>query len=197
MFNLDAHKKHFERHIATFKNYGNIKVLDYKEPGHIDYHIRFTFLEDMHTLHISGDLGYLTAVNECNMTFKGFGDYFVNNPGYFEEKVKSHSRPFYTYDVVKAKDDLKDQLAEWVPETTFDIEDPEELKEETIDEILEDYSDDYGLGSVGYNKLCEIDRDCFEWAGDLGKQLTLVIELYCMAFRLAVKDLERQGIYEV
>jgi hypothetical protein len=197
MFNLDAHKKHFERHIATLKKYGSIKVLDFVEPGSIHYHIRFTFLEDMHTLHISGDLGYLTAVNECNMTFKGFGDYFANNPGYFEEKVKSHSRPLYTYDVVKAKDDLKDQLAEWVPETTFDFEDPEELKEETIDEILEDYSDDYGLGSVGYNKLCEIDRDCFEWAGDLGKQSTLFIELYCMAFRLAVKDLERQGIYEV
>jgi hypothetical protein len=197
MFNLDAHKKHFERHIATLKKYGSIKVLDFGEPGRIHYHIRFTFLEDMHTLHISGDLGYLTAVNACNMTFKGFGDYFANNPEYFEEKVKSHSRPLYTYDVVKAKDDLKDQLAEWVPETTFDFEDPEELKEETIDEILEDYSDDYGLGNVGYNKLCEIDRDCFEWAGDLGKQRTLFIELYCMAFRLAVKDLERQGIYEV
>jgi len=197
MFNLDAHKKHFERHIATFKKYGDIKVLDYKEPEREHYHIRFTFLEDMYTLHISGDLGYLTAVNVCNMTYAGFREDFMNNPGYFEQKVMSHSRPLYTYDVVKAKDDLKDQLAEWVPETTFDFEDPEELKEETIDEILEDYSDYYGLGNVGYNKLCEIDRDCFEWAGDLGKQHTIFIELYCMAFRLAVKDLERQGIYEV
>ena len=197
MFNLDAHKKHFERHIATLKNYGSIKVLDFKEPERMHYHIRFTFLEDMYTLHISGDLGDLTAVNEWNMTYAGFLKDFMNNPGYFAQKVKSHSRPLYTYDVVKAKDDLKDQLAEWVPETTFDFEDPEELKEETIDEILEDYSDDYGLGIVGYNKLCEIDRDCFEWAVNLGKQRTLFIELYCMAFRLAVKDLERQGIYEV
>ena len=36
----------FKNHKATFTDYGNIKILDFKKPGSIEYRIRFLFEED-------------------------------------------------------------------------------------------------------------------------------------------------------
>lgn len=59
----------FKNHKATFTDYGNIKILDFKNPGSIEYRIRFLFEEDYFRLHISGDLGELIASNYNNMIF--------------------------------------------------------------------------------------------------------------------------------
>ena len=84
--NIELEKENFKNHIATFTDYGNIKILDFKNPKSYDYRIRFLFEEDYCRLHISGDLGELIASNYNNMTFEKFSD-FVNNVGYFEQKV--------------------------------------------------------------------------------------------------------------
>ena len=66
---LKKQKEHFKNHVATFTDYGNIKILDFKAPGRSDYRIRFLFEEDFYRLHISGDLGEMTASNYNNMTY--------------------------------------------------------------------------------------------------------------------------------
>ena len=76
--NLERQKDNFKNHIATFTDYGNIKILDFKNPDSSHYRIRFLFEEDYCRLHISGDLGELIATNYYNMTFDKFTD-FVNN----------------------------------------------------------------------------------------------------------------------
>ena len=84
---LERQKEQFKNHVATFTDYGNIKILDFKNPRDSHYRIRFLFEEDYCRLHISGDLGELIASNYCNMTFNHFTD-FVNNIGYFVEKIE-------------------------------------------------------------------------------------------------------------
>lgn len=102
MIDLEREKENFKNHKAIFTDYGNIKILDFKNPNSNEYRIRFLFEQDYCRLHISGDLGELVAVNYNNMTFEGFKD-FVNNIGYFNEKISCHDRRIYTYDEAEAK----------------------------------------------------------------------------------------------
>jgi len=189
---LEVQKKRFEHHIAKFTDYGNIKILDFQKPDSSVYRIRFLFEEDYYRLHISGDLGELIASNYHNMCWDEFDD-FVHNPGYFEEKIDTHSRPIYVYDEEKARKDLIERLKEVSFIPTFDFETEEELRDETIDDILSDFDDRRGIGSKGYDALSEYDSDCWEYISEIGKKETGIIELYLLAFDLAKKKLEEDG----
>jgi hypothetical protein len=144
-------------------------------------------------LHISGDLGELIATNYNNMTFEGFSD-FVHNTGYFEEKIDCHSRSIYFYD----EDFAKEQLAERIKEdelldytSKYDWEDDEEERiEYIIDDILTDFSDRTGIGSKGYDELSDLDCDAFEWVSYIGRKETGILELYMLAFELAMEQLK-------
>ena len=184
-------EERFKNHIATFTDYGNIKILDFAEPGTSNWQIRFLFEEDHYRLHISGDLGELTAFNYNNMTYEDFGD-FVHNPGYFESKIKCHSRQLYEYDEDKAKRDLLEYLAEyeWEKELKYTNDTLEEVRDYEIDCILEDLNPYTGLGSKAYDRLSEIDGDCFEWISEIGKEDSGVLDIYLTAFELAQKQLE-------
>ena len=184
-------EERFKNHIATFTDYGNIKILDFAEPGTSNWQIRFLFEEDYYRLHISGDLGELTAYNYNNMTYEDFGD-FVHNPGYFESKIECHSRQLYEYDEDKAKRDLLEYLAEyeWEKELKYTNDTLEEVRDYEIDCILEDLNPYTGLGSKAYDRLSEIDGDCFEWISEIGKEDSGVLDIYLTAFELAQKQLE-------
>lgn len=52
--NLEKQKENFKNHRATFKDLGNIKILDFKKPNSTEYRIRFLFEEDYCRLHIFG-----------------------------------------------------------------------------------------------------------------------------------------------
>lgn len=191
MINLETAAEHFKDHVATLKDYGDIKILDFKRPGSQCYHIRFTFDESCGYVNISGDLGFLTAVKRCGITYEKFTD-FANDPSYFEEKVVCHDRPFYEYDFDDARKEIKEYLKEhgYDPETTFDFEDKEDLLDEKIDIIMTDFDDERGLSPEGWNELCEIVSDAWEVAGDFGKKRTGIVELYLLAFSLAKKQIE-------
>lgn len=196
MFDLEKQKEHFKNHIASFKDYGDIKILDFKNPESVNYRIRFLFEEDYCRLHISGDLGELTACNFNNMTYEGFVD-FVNNTGYFEEKICCHNRAIYYYDYDKAKDDLEERLDIDLFENHIDVQigisTPEECKEEFIEDVLNYLNDDTGIDARGYDKICELDPDCFEWIECIGREESGILELYMLAFKLAQEQLEGKG----
>lgn len=181
LLDMEKQKKHFENHEATFQDLGNIKILDFKEPGSNHYRIRFLFEEDYYRLHISGDLGHLIATNYKNMTYEGFSD-FVHNPGYFSGKIDCMDRDRYSYDLDLAAKEIKERFVDYGCE--YDYED-------NIDLILEDYSDRDGIGPEGFRVLQEIDCDCFEYAGRIGREETGIIELYLLAFELAQKKLNQ------
>lgn len=188
MINLEMQKKNFEKHVAKFTDLGNIKILDFAEPNNCCCRIRFLFDEDSYYLHITGDLGELTATNYKNMTYECFGD-FVHNPSYFLSKVNCCSRQVWEYNDRKAYNELKEHFQE------YKIECPEEYDsiEECIHDILEYFTYEEGISQHGYHILSDIDPDCWEWCGDLGKESTGIIETYLLAFELATEQLKNKG----
>ena len=190
---IEKQKEHFKNHIATFSDYGNIKIIDFANPESCHYRIRFIFEEDFYRLHISGDLGELIATNYRNMCYKDFADNFMHNTEYFMAKVNCHNRPFYEYDYEKAKEDLNKRFEDYDFILKFDFETEEELKEEKIDEILKDFDWRTGLGSKAYDILSEIDEDCFEWIDLIGREETDILEIYMLAFELAQEQLKKQS----
>lgn len=201
MIDLDVQRKYFKNHIATFTDYGNIKIVDFKRPDSSEYRIRFLFEEDYCRLHISGDLGELTASNYHNMTFEGFSD-FVNNVGYFKEKIDCHNRRIYTYDSDDAKEDLKELLEEWdmmeeiLQHDRFDFETDEDKLEEFYECALEDFSEDTGIGSKGYDALEKYFSDAWEFVSDIGKRPTGILDVCMLAFKLATEQLKEKGVIQ-
>lgn len=198
---LEKQKENFKNHVAKLTDYGNIKILDFKDPNSSHYRIRFLFEEDYCRLHISGDLGELIATNYNNMTYEKFSD-FVNDIGYFGGKIDCNSRNIYVFDEVKARKDIKKILEEYdllddvLQHDRYDWETDDEKLEEFFESALEDFCEDKGIGSKGYDALSEYFDDVWEIVGDIGKENTGILDLYMMAFKLAQEQLE-EGKQEV
>lgn len=191
MTNLEKQKEKFKNHMAKFTDYGNIKILDYKNPKSCEYRIRFLFEEDYYRLHISGDLGELTATDYNNMYFEKFTD-FLGDPDYFAEKIDCMERSRYVYDEEQARQDLaeriiEEDLEEQILRSWYDVND-------YIDAALWDFDDRSGIGNKGKDEIDDIFQDSFEWIGEIGKEKTGIIELYLLAFELAMKDLKSRGM---
>lgn len=189
---LKKQKEHFKNHIAKFTDYGNIKILDFKNPNSSDYRIRFLFEEDYCRLHISGDLGELIATNYSNMTYEKFSN-FVNDVDYFKEKIDCNNRKLYVYDEDQAREELLEMAEkhDWLlfsDKYSYEDDDKERLSN-IIDDILYDFDPDRGIGSKGYEELDDLECDAFEFAGDIGKQETGILDLYMLAFKLAKNSL--------
>ena len=150
--NLEKQRENFKNHIAKFTDYGNIKILDFKEPESSHYRIRFLFEEDYCRLHISGDLGELVATNYSNMTYEKFSD-FVNDIGYFEGKIDCMNRKIYVYDEGQAREDILNLMDEYDVKDEFmnDRFDFETI-DDVVNDILEDFDKDRGI-AVSYTHL--------------------------------------------
>ena len=188
MFDLESQKERFKDHIATFTDYGNIKILDFKKPDSGEYRIRFMFEEDYCRLHITGDLGDLIASNYNNMTYDKFSD-FVNNAGYFEEKIDCMSRSAYFYDRDKAVADLKKLIEEHlIADELMEITYNSDI-EYAIDDVLENFDENRGISEKGYEIMDKCICDFWEEARYIGRDRTGIIEVYLLAFKLATKQL--------
>ena len=192
--NLERQMENFKNHIATFTDYGNIKILDFKNPDSSHYRIRFLFEEDYCRLHISGDLGELIATNYYNMRCDKFSD-FVNDVGYFKEKIDCCSRAIYYYDEDVAREQLKEHIETYRLldyYNTYSLMTDEEKLEDVLYDILYNFSDTRGISDRGFEKLSELDGDAWEWAYDLGRKETGVLDLYMLAFKLAMEQIKER-----
>lgn len=192
---LEEQKSNFKNHVATFTDLGNIKILDFKAPGTNHYRIRFLFEEDYYRLHISGDLGELIATNYHNMCWKDFLEDYTNDIGYFEGKISCHNRSIYAYDEDVAKEDLKERISDYGLEDAIQrmyylADSYEDALENFFDDVFIDFSDESGVSQYGYDKLSELDCDAWEYAGNIGKRPTGILDLYMLAFKLAVENLK-------
>ena len=190
MLDLEQQEIRFKDHIATFTDYGNIKILDFKKPESTEYRIRFMFEEDYCRLHITGDLGDLIASNYNNMTYDKFSD-FVNNAGYFEEKIDCMSRKVYFYDRDKAVTDLKKLIEEYQIEDELIENTFNNSIEDAIDDVLENFDVDRGINEKGYEIMDKCICDFWEEARYIGRDRTGILELYLLAFKLATQQLQQ------
>ena len=192
---LERQKENFKKHKANLMDYGNIKVLDFKNPDSNEYRIRFLFEEDYCRLHITGDLGSLIACNFYNMTYEKFSG-FVNNTGYFEQKIDCLDRDIYYYDEEKSRKEIKEyinehHLGEYIIEYKgFDFQSDEENINDFINDVLEDFLNTNGIGPKGVDKLIDIDEYMYDEIDSFGKKKTGILELYMLAFKLAQEELK-------
>lgn len=184
---LEQEKKRFENHKATLTDYGDIKILDFKNPESSDYRIRFLFEEKYCRLHITGDLGDLIASNYNNMRYAKFDD-FVNDVGYFEGKIDCHSRPLYRFD----EDTARKQLIEFFDDNGIETED-KDRRELLVYELMECFDDGKGLSDKGISMLTDYicdDYEAYSFGSKLGLVSTGILDLYMLAFKLAKKQLD-------
>ena len=202
-FDESKYLDRFKNHVATLTDYNNIKILDFKKPDSNEYRIRFLFEEDYCRLHITGDIGDLIACNYNNMCFDKFGD-FVNNTGYFEEKVDCHSKPFHYYDEDLAREQVIKYIEEHISLYEFDSYDEfysdEENLENILNEIFENFTEENGIDSQGLDMVAKTNGldsyTVYEWLHDAGKKDTDILELYMLAFKLAMEQL-KEKTYEI
>ena len=202
---LELQKKMFADHVATLKDYGDIKILDFQKPGSNYYRIRFIFEEDHDRVHISGDLGELIAYSRAGMEFKHFIDYCYHNPILFKAKVQCSSRPVVTYDRELAEKQiiatinsarLHDKIIGyfWYLD---DESEPVEVEEALVGDALEDFSESGGIGVVGRAALMNIDSTAFWPIDEIGLEGSPgIVDLYLLAFKLAYKQLQEKGVVE-
>ena len=62
--------------------------------------------------------------------------------------------------------------------------------DDKADEILADFDEKNGISYEGHKILEEIDPDCWEYAYDLGREDTGILDLYMLAFKLAQEQLK-------
>lgn len=196
-FDESKYLNRFKNHVAMLRDYGNIIILDFKKPDSNEYRIRFLFEEDYCRLHITGDIGDLIACNYNNMCFDKFGD-FVNNTGYFEEKVLCHNRAFHDYDEDLAREQVVKYIEEYLNLSDFkdyyDWQSDEENMNDILDSIFNDFTVKNGIGAKGLDVLYEVSSDAVYELRDAGQRDTGMLELYMTAFKLAVKQLKEKGV---
>lgn len=131
-FDKSKYLDRFKNHVATFTDYNNIKILDFKNPNSNEYRIRFLFEEDYYRLHISGDLGELIARNHFNMCYEKFLKDFVGDERYFASKVECHNRALYCYNFDEAKKEVKEKIEEYSVLSEFNSYCARESEEENL-----------------------------------------------------------------
>ena len=197
--NLELQKEMFADHIATLRDYGDIKIVDFQKPESNYYRIRFIFEDDHDRVHISGDLGELIAYSYAGLNFRNFIDWCRRDSIFFKLKVKCSSHPLYTYDRELAEKQLlqmtKDNYTLNRIADYFDVCEPEEAVEPFIEKVLDGFSDTDGICEIGERMLLNIDYSAFDPIDEIGlEEGPDVFDVYLLAFKLAYRQLQEKGV---
>lgn len=173
----------FKNHVAEYQTHGDLKVLLWKEPGTILYHVRFVF--DGSRMHVTGDIGTASfwftekadVFNQCNY-----------NLGYFLEKLETCKGDRYNFSKKKALRTLR----EWLNKAK------EEAKEYDHDEMRDLFeacrgcsnsNEWYEIVNNHSHILSELDCDYWEWIYDIGNETPNRLRAYLVALKMAAKQL--------
>lgn len=196
---LELQKEMFADHVATLRDYGDIKIVDFQKPESNYYRIRFIFEDDHDRVHISGDLGELIAYSYAGLNFRNFIDWCRRDSIFFKLKVKCSSHPLYTYDrelaekqlLQKTKDNYTlDRIADY-----FDVCEPEDAVKPFIENVLDGFSNTEGICEIGERTLLNIDYSAFDPIDEIGlEEGPDVFDVYLLAFKLAFRQLQEKGV---
>lgn len=196
---LELQKEMFADHVATLRDYGDIKIVDFQKPESNYYRIRFIFEDDHDRVHISGDLGELIAYSYAGLNFRNFIDWCRRDSIFFKLKVKCSSHPLYTYDRELAEKQLlqmtKDNYTLNRIADYFDVCEPEDAVEPFMEKVLDGFSDTEGICEIGERMLLNIDYSAFDPIDEIGlEEGPDVFDVYLMAFKLAYRQLQEKGV---
>lgn len=119
----DEIKELFKDHMASFRDLGEVQILDWKKDNTRCYSIRYIF--DGNMLYISGDYGCAVYW----LTWKGTPQSFKDiDLGYFYEKNEAYEDEKYEFNKSKARKEIEEYLS-------FMFDDYKNFKEEKEAEI--------------------------------------------------------------
>lgn len=192
-YDVNYELEQLKDHVAKLMDYGNIKVLDFRNPESDEKYIRFLFEEDFYKVHISCYLGEISAI--CYpMTFETFSDY-SNDVEKFEKYIVSSSCNAFYYDELKAREDLKNIFKENLDAATKLVcEGSYESLDDAIEDILLDFSSQRGLGDNGVGIIARYMHSIWEKFEEIGVKTTNIAEILLTAFNLATEQLKREGV---
>ena len=169
---LELQKEMFADHVATLRDYGDIKIVDFQKPESNYYRIRFIFEDDHDRVHISGDLGEMIAYSYAGLNFRNFIDWCRRDSIFFKLKVKCSSHSLYIYDRELAEKHLlqilKDKYVLDRVADYYDICEPEDAVEPFIEDVLDGFSDTEGICEIGERTLLNIDYSAFDPIDEIG-----------------------------
>lgn len=193
MLDEEKWKVHFRDYKATYTENDNVKIIDFNNPKFSDSGIRF-LIKQSSFLHISGECGRLMATSYFDMTFDKVSD-FSKNIGYFAQHVEYCSRDIYRYNKDKATEQLRALAAS--RKNMYYAKDYEEKQLcHLIDETLQDFNEKDGIGVDGMERLSDfcnffnLKESPFDFGKNIGREETGILDVYMLAFRLAMKELK-------
>jgi hypothetical protein len=173
----------FKDHIATLTEYGDLKVLDWKEPGTIIYYIRYVF--DGSRMYITGDLGEAVFCLTWKADIHSFNGLSL---GYFHEKLSAYHEDKYDFDSDKAVKRLREWLNDLKDnEVEYDHDEMKELFEEARGcgeewewiEVIHNH-DDF---------ISKLEPDYWEWFYNIGREYPARFISYLIGLQMASEQL--------
>ncbi len=197
--NLELQKEMFADHVATLRDYGDIKIVDFQKPESNYYRIRFIFEDDHDRVHISGDLGEMIAYSYAGLNFRNFIDWCRRDSIFFKLKVKCSSHPLYIYDRELAEEHLlqllKDKYVLDRVADYYDVCESEDAVKPFIEDVLDGFSDTEGICEIGERTLLNIDYSAFDPIDEIGlEEGPGIVDVYLLAFKLAFRQLQEKGV---
>lgn len=118
-------REYFKDNVATYKDLGELQILDFKVPGQFYKSLRYVF--DGNKMYVSGDYG--SAVFE--LTWHGTPWNFEINIGYFTEKLAAYHEDKTSFNPDKACENLEEYYQDFKNDNFDSISSlEEELKDQ-------------------------------------------------------------------
>lgn len=186
--NLDSQirTEWFPNHVATLTTHGDLKVLQWAQPGTRTYLCRYVF--DGDKVYISGDIGEAVFWLTWRADIHSFDNIHI---GYFEEKLQAYSGKRRDFDSDKAVNELRSWLRELKDrDRTYDHDDMKELFESARNcDSVERWAHETVNGELN-DFISNLDRDYWEWIYDIGNVMPARIEAYLIGLKMASEQLK-------
>lgn len=201
MYTEEMARGWFKDHVATFANYGNIKVVDFVNPDEAESRIRFLFEEDFKRLIITGDTVELVMADYF-LRFDTF-DKYANDIERFKKGILIINKPLYTYN---SESKMENDIMDYILRNGFlhdvahqlrgdhnsTLTDEQVVKSEFMSDLLyywEPYRD-IGIGFYGYTKLLQNGVDVsLEDVEKFGAEETGILDVCACAWKMAMEQL--------
>lgn len=186
----------FKDHKAELINYGDITVLNWRNPKSSSYYVRYVF--DGYRMYISGDIGEAVFNLTWKATLESFQDLYL---GYFYSKMATCSNGKTEYDSGEAVKELEKWKQELLEEKEFEDEDEKEEFINTIDEMISDANscnspEEWGWSYVNekYSEfISENDHDYWEWIYKIGDVAPYHNYAYLIGLKMAYEQLSKDS----
>lgn len=190
MSSMEIIKENFKNHVATLVEHGDLKILDWKEPGTSCYYVRYVF--DGNKMYITGDLGEAIFCLTWKADIHSFSNIGLS---YFHEKLKAYHQEKYDFDSGKAAK----RLSEWINELKEEGAEYDHMEMQEVFEGVRGCNQEWEWIEVIHehqNLISELEPDYWEWFYNIGRVYPIRFESYLIGLKMASEQLKKAHLSE-